>query len=78
MPHFLPLCPTGLPVPAGPTPDTCRVTLEQDVHPRGLPPIFFNGFRAMAALQVGQGAVFRVCRVVQAPRTPLLAAGLHA
>ena len=40
------------PAVAGSSPSTCRVTLEQEVHPKGLPPIFFNGFRAMAAMQV--------------------------
>ncbi len=28
------------------------MTLEQEVHPKGLPPFFHNAFRAMAALQV--------------------------
>ena len=41
-----------LPAHAGSSPCRCHVTLEQEVHPKGLPPFFHNAFRAMAALQV--------------------------
>lgn len=36
----------------GRTPSSSRLTLEQEVHPRGLHPFFHNGFRAVAGLQV--------------------------
>lgn len=45
-------CPPSHLAPAGSQPGTSLVTLDQEVHPKKLPPFFHNAFRAMAGLQV--------------------------
>ncbi|EFN60178.1 hypothetical protein CHLNCDRAFT_56629 [Chlorella variabilis] len=46
----------------GRTPSSSRLTLEQEVHPRGLHPFFHNGFRAVAGLQDADAEVERILK----------------
>ena len=64
-----PCCPM-LPVHAGSSPCSCSVTLEQEVHPKGLPPFFHNAFRAMAALQVGAPRCLHCCAAASPAALP--------